>query len=487
MRSFDTAIESLGGFLLACGVLLAGMLGWKPGWLDLTDYVANPGVLWGVALGSIVLGLGLNRLPQIRANQQAQWVSIRDVGATGEMVLMDRPAPTKRDEDMPAPVATSRMCLQPVWPLRETSHWMGGLPQLPDGIDWPWINGKPASFLVQINLDALPKSLWHVYGPRNGALVFFGDGDTDNDIHILHVNGTLSERPQPIGASQHWDVHSTPAAMKLLNPDTGHVAPKWYLEITDQSTLGAVEDMAAENDAFWDSERGNWIWEEMSSPSKRNISQSVLAWHMRNGQDWRLSDAILATLATKLVRLEDKSRYRDETGSQSDNHTDAMAVLHDHRTQVAELMSEMRETSETTAFTPELGQSLKDLADTILADLAKRFNLHDGDFFSSLAETLENIARHAYCANPSTDSDPLVARYLDLWARQCKSTSVFLGTNADMPHGENTWERLLDIGPNPLTGLAIGDLSRLYVDIPAEDLHRRNWSAAYAKNTHGTY
>ena len=38
-----------------------------------------------------------------------------------------------------------------------------------------------------------------------------------------------------------------------------------------------------------------------------------------------------------------------------------------------------------------------------------------------------------------------------------------------MPYGASSWERLVDLAPNPLTGLAIGDNSRFYVDIPAED------------------
>lgn len=71
--------------------------------------------------------------------------------------------------------AQSRIALRPVWPQRPTQSWFGGVPCLPEGMDWPSFDGPPASFLAQISLDGLPETLWQGIGPRHGWLVFFTD------------------------------------------------------------------------------------------------------------------------------------------------------------------------------------------------------------------------------------------------------------------------------------------------------------------------
>ncbi len=55
-----------------------------------------------------------------------------------------------------------------------TSH-LGGLPALPPDIAWPSWQGKPQSFIAQINLSELPKFAERHLLPQHGFLFFFYD------------------------------------------------------------------------------------------------------------------------------------------------------------------------------------------------------------------------------------------------------------------------------------------------------------------------
>ncbi len=56
------------------------------------------------------------------------------------------------------------------------SH-LGGLPSVPAGFEWPLWQGRPQSFLLQIDLAALPAGAGTEALPRNGALLFFYDSE----------------------------------------------------------------------------------------------------------------------------------------------------------------------------------------------------------------------------------------------------------------------------------------------------------------------
>lgn len=55
--------------------------------------------------------------------------------------------------------------------------WVGGAPCLAPGAQWPQSDGAPASFLAQVDLAALPRTLWRGYGPREGWLRLFLGAD----------------------------------------------------------------------------------------------------------------------------------------------------------------------------------------------------------------------------------------------------------------------------------------------------------------------
>jgi uncharacterized protein YwqG len=54
---------------------------------------------------------------------------------------------------------------------------LGGLPDLPPGITWPSWQGKPQSFIAQINLSELPEFVERHLLPQRGFLFFFYDSE----------------------------------------------------------------------------------------------------------------------------------------------------------------------------------------------------------------------------------------------------------------------------------------------------------------------
>ncbi|WP_157963791.1 DUF1963 domain-containing protein [Actinocorallia populi] len=78
----------------------------------------------------------------------------------------------------------------------------GGLPPLPAEAEWPTFDGRPLTFLAQLDCAALHPLLgddWPL--PHDGLLLFFHD-DTfadfqGSDAHVLHVPGDAPERPAP--------------------------------------------------------------------------------------------------------------------------------------------------------------------------------------------------------------------------------------------------------------------------------------------------
>lgn len=58
---------------------------------------------------------------------------------------------------------------------RDGGSRLGGLPRLPDDVEWPVWRGRPMSPLAQVALDDLPAELSGLGLPETGALAFFWD------------------------------------------------------------------------------------------------------------------------------------------------------------------------------------------------------------------------------------------------------------------------------------------------------------------------
>lgn len=88
--------------------------------------------------------------------------------------------------------------------------WLGGLPMMPEGMEWPrGIDAEnpaqgeiPLHFLAQIACEDLPADLWGGLGPRTGWLLFFinpnnATADTEGSRRVLWTTELGSERQPP--------------------------------------------------------------------------------------------------------------------------------------------------------------------------------------------------------------------------------------------------------------------------------------------------
>ena len=78
----------------------------------------------------------------------------------------------------------------------------GGYPDLPLGLDWPYYNGSPMSFICQINLSDLPFSRCKIDIPSSGMLYFYFDStqhaygcDPENKAanKVIYIDGNINK------------------------------------------------------------------------------------------------------------------------------------------------------------------------------------------------------------------------------------------------------------------------------------------------------
>ncbi len=84
------------------------------------------------------------------------------------------------------------------------SSWLGGLPMLPESVEWPRAaNGAPLHFIAEIDCAGLPANLWSGLGPRKGWLLLFvdilqqEDLSADGAVQLVHVDQLGPERQPP--------------------------------------------------------------------------------------------------------------------------------------------------------------------------------------------------------------------------------------------------------------------------------------------------
>ena len=128
-------------------------------------------------------------------------------------------------------------------PLRDEPprSWLGGLPRLPEGVEWPCgVNPEkrdagavPLHFVAQVCCADLPADLWGGLGPRDGWLLLFVNGNIcDNDDRgawrILHVSELGEERQPPADIGPIHDGTYTGSTEWTLRES---VYPRWPVDV----------------------------------------------------------------------------------------------------------------------------------------------------------------------------------------------------------------------------------------------------------------
>jgi hypothetical protein len=157
-------------------------------------------------------------------------------GVAAQSVILRRQVPVRFDE-----------------PVRS---WLGGLPQMPAGMDWPRTkDGAPMHFLAQIACADLPPGMWSGRGPRDGWLLAFvdtyalmgGDGE-DGAVSVLHIPALGPERqpPDDMGCVRHAMADYIGWTSPIRRPGVPKMWRRWPVDIV-------VQDVPAPN------ENGEWL------------------------------------------------------------------------------------------------------------------------------------------------------------------------------------------------------------------------------------
>jgi uncharacterized protein YwqG len=94
--------------------------------------------------------------------------------------------------------------------VEASRSWLGGLPMMPDHVEWPRSvssehpdkGERPLHFVAQIACADLPAELWGGLGPRDGFLLLFidpnqGVPEGPDAFRVLHVDALGAERQPP--------------------------------------------------------------------------------------------------------------------------------------------------------------------------------------------------------------------------------------------------------------------------------------------------
>ncbi|GAA6165818.1 hypothetical protein NBRC116590_35220 [Pelagimonas sp. KU-00592-HH] len=530
---FFEGLKVLGGVALACGVLWAGVSMPKPGWSSLRAMLPEWTVNFEAAIvliliGAVAIFLGHRMSARRALGQKAAAPPDMFSNDPATRALWDRIGKEQLAAEKQAVGdvfgrAQRRIALRPCWPQRETKSWIGGLPMLPVDMDWPRIEGKPAVFIAQICLADMPDDLWQGAGPRDGWLVIWGDEEGGCGTALRHVSGALQERAQPDGVAPCWHWNMEPCGMQSALGTEGLVPLRWYLEPAEDASLGAVEDMMADNPAFWDDDAGDWIWASSWLGVRHDVMRDLdVKDAFGHGLDWRGLFGLLGiwrrvvTEEREQVRRELESRdarlerLRDAQGKElrllEENpgaeaasfaqmklkHQQAEARLSDQFSRLEQdltrmdqalvlagrIETEVRGFEDDVPFAAEIGHE-------VLDTLNDAFPAPSAHMRPAVQHFVENYARYCYVRHPSDLSDALFDRFAPLWERQCRDTLIFVGCNHDGTVGMQPDARLIDVPSHPLAGLSFGDDSRFYVDMRLRDLVSENWHEAEGLTTHG--
>lgn len=167
----------------------------------------------------------------------------RIFGPNAPRPVAQQPKPKPTPEARSATPALRLRPIVPIHPGTPIHSWLGGTPHMPDDIDWPMVDGKPALFLAQIACADLPDSLWGGLGPREGWLLAFTSQENPGTPILRHSLRFGHERqpPGPIISPA-----LEPMRDDVLGRATGHPysIPRWPLELIEERITTPLQPRA---------------------------------------------------------------------------------------------------------------------------------------------------------------------------------------------------------------------------------------------------
>ena len=160
----------------------------------------------------------------------------------------------------------------------EPYGWLGGLPRLPAGVEWPRAEtGTPLHFEAQVDCARLPAALWGGLGPREGWLLVFVDFEGIDDekaepiARVLHVTQLGPEAAPPTGfywsrrdvidlsglpeipaGAQRQHFRKWPVDLVVTGPDTSELTgSELYGAPEHEHIVSALKDFTTDRPRTW--------------------------------------------------------------------------------------------------------------------------------------------------------------------------------------------------------------------------------------------
>lgn len=365
--------------------------------------------------------------------------------------------------------------------LDRATSWIGGLPKLPRGTEWPSTPDGPMLFVAQIAVADLPPEIWGGMGPRTGSLVFFVLPDGDHrSVKVLPVEGLLEERAYPgaLEVIRAYPILRRGLAGELLAvpPDEGALPlMKWPVRITP---MGPEEDLPHPSAKYRDR---NGI--AVTHRQKVSLSDPAFVPY-----DW---DSLIQFL-TVLIQSLNASIHKEGTKA---SDPEPVKTSQAQRKAAVAVLGEMRKTlarrkRSGEAFSPQVWQVTRAQVDLLhVAWARKQGQSEEGAALYALEDpqpvlaampwqryyaAFEYLARARYLEPQSRLPDVVRASFEPVWRNDAAFEVAMMGGRADLAAytagvGQNMI-CLLELPFSELVGMVWHDLSSFAVFIDRQSL-----------------
>lgn len=234
--------------------------------------------------------------PEASNVKQAQKARMKPSVAGKQSVVMKATTETK------AVTESISVVLRRQVPIRfdeEAHSWLGGLPKMPVGTEWPRaIPKKPLHFIAQIDCASLPPELWGGLGPREGWLLLFADMEAITDqekrpfVRVVHVAELGPEAEPPKGL--YFALRDVGNFNDLPKAKQRQHFRKWPIDLVtvapDTSALSGRELYGApENDLILSASGGFEMDHPLTWRAAYMLLGALVRRHSKGGsdEDWR--------------------------------------------------------------------------------------------------------------------------------------------------------------------------------------------------------
>jgi hypothetical protein len=306
--------------------------------------------------------------------------------------------------------------------------WFGGEPRLPADCDWPYIDGVPSEFLMQVNCSELPAALWDGLGPRNGWLAIFIQVNIPTysfstpKVKVIHTTqqGDVRSRPEfadsaPATLRKSWINYS---ARPSLPANLGATAPRWPFVIRQGLSIPNPRD---------------------SRPTEKLI---LPHW---NVTDWPFDWTSAAYLIEHLILRCKERSHLDHVLSKTDDYVRVQPLRNVAINALVQMRQSLEDLSRKIAFSADAWNDIVARLDRVIVPMLPISPMEEPTGFVEVAITnpalgwagrysgeREALARTMYCRDPHSLPAHVYEQYRERWQHYAEHDLAIMG---NLPYG----------------------------------------------------